>query len=372
MTTSEISATLQRTSLYDSHLAAGGKIVPFAGWEMPVQYSGVKQEVLALRAGCGLFDVGHMGQFDMRGENVTAALNAIVSADWSKTPVGRAAYGLLLNENGGIIDDVMGYRLSDTHWFIVANASRAQVDEAHFKSLLPAGIELKNRYADQAMIAVQGPHSEAILQEFCDIDLGELSLRDVRETTVLGKPCLIVRGGYTGCDGFEWVGDAATAPVLWQKLLDAGATACGLGARDVLRLEAGLPLYGHELREEWTPGESGVAFAVKTEKGDFLGREALLEKRQAPAANTIRGLQLLGRGIAREGYPVALDDAEIGIVTSGTPSPTLEANIALAFLPADLPLDSEVQVLIRGAAHPAKIVALPFVARTTKTNKPKP
>jgi len=371
MSTSDISSSLQRTSLYDTHVAIGGKIVPFAGFEMPVQYAGVKQEVLALREGCGIFDVGHMAQFDVRGENVTQALNAIVSADWSKVAVGRAAYGLLLNENGGVIDDIMGYKLADDYWFVVSNASRADVDEAHFKDHLPEDIDFNNRYADQAMIAVQGPNSEAVLQQFCDIDLSELSLRDVRPATVLGNPCLIVRGGYTGCDGFEWVGDAATAPELWQKLQEAGAAPCGLGARDVLRLEAGLPLYGHELREDWTPDESGVAFAVKTEKGDFIGREALLEKRQASTTKTVRGLQVLGRGIAREGYAVTLNGAEVGLVTSGSPSPTLEANIALALIPAELPLESEVDIVIRNATHPAKIVALPFVARTTKTNKPK-
>jgi aminomethyltransferase len=366
MTTLE-TPSLQQTSLLETHRACGGKLVPFAGWEMPVQYEGVKAETLAVRSSCGLFDVSHMGQLDVSGEGVTEALNAIVSADWSKIPVGRAAYALLLNEEGGVQDDIMGYKLADDRWLVVVNASRADVDEAHLRALLPEGIQLSNRYADQAMIAIQGPDSEAILQKFCAADLRDFRLRDVRETQVLDLPCTIARGGYTGCDGFEWMGDAATAAILWKKLQDAGATPAGLGARDILRLEAGLPLYGHELREEWTPDESGVAFAVKTEKGPFFGRDALMDRREVTVEKTLRGIKMLGRAIAREGYTVQLGDEEIGVVTSGSPSPTLETNIALALISADLPVGGEVEVSIRGTRHMARIVALPFVPRTTKT-----
>ena len=363
--------SLQRTSLFDLHRASGGKIVPFAGWEMPVQYAGVKPESLAVRAGCGLFDVGHMGQFDVRGEEVTVALNGIVSADWSNVAVGRAAYALLLNENGGVVDDIMGYRLSENHWLVVANAGRAIVDEAWLRGLLPPHISLSNRYANQAMIAVQGPRAEQILQPFCDFDLGRTALRDVVETEVLGQKATIARGGYTGCDGFEWMGDAQTAPLLWGKLTENGAVACGLGARDVLRLEAGLPLYGHELGEEFTPDESGVSFAVKTGKGPFPGRDVVLAKRQIDESpRIIRGLKMLGRAIPREGYAVFQDGAEIGVVTSGTLSPALESGIALARVAAQLPLDSLVEISIRGALHPASVVTLPFVARTTKAQDP--
>jgi aminomethyltransferase len=361
---------LLRTALFEVHRASGGKIVPFAGWEMPVQYEGVKAETTAVRSGCGLFDVSHMGQLDVSGEGVTQALNAVVSADWSKVAVGRAAYGLLLTEDGGVQDDIMGYKLADDRWLVVANASRADVDEAHLRAQLPPSISLSNRYQNQAMIAVQGPTAEATLQKFCAADLSAMRLRDVIETEVLGQPCIIARGGYTGCDGFEWIGDAATAPTLWQKLIESGAVAAGLGARDILRLEAGLPLYGHELREDWTPDESGVAFAVKTEKGPFYGREGLLKKRETTVTKTLRGVKMLGRAIAREGYPVVLDGQEIGVVTSGTPSPTLDSNIALALISADLPLGGEVEISMRGALHKAEIVALPFVPRTTKTASP--
>lgn len=361
-------SSLQRTSLFDLHRALGGKIVPFAGWEMPVQFAGVRAESLAVRGGCGLFDVGHMGQLDARGEGVTSALNAIVSSDWSSVRVGRAAYALLLNLSGGVHDDIMGYRLGEDHWLIVVNASRAASDEAWMRHLLPSSVSLRNRYENQAMIAVQGPRAEEILQPLCALDLSQMTLRDVVQTEVLGQQATVARGGYTGSDGFEWMGDAATAPLVWQVLLDGGATPCGLGARDVLRLEAGLPLYGHELGEGWTPDESGVSFAVKPAKGDFMGREALLARRAgSETKQTIRGLKMLGRAIPREGYAVLQGGTQIGAVTSGTLSPALDVGLALAMLPADLPVESVVDVAIRGALHPAQIVATPFVPRTTKT-----
>ncbi len=353
----------RRTALFESHRKCGGKIVPFAGWELPVQYAGVKVETLAVRANCGLFDVGHMGQFDVSGQGATAFLNSVVTANWSKTPVGRASYGLLLTENGGILDDVMGYRLAPERWLVVVNASRIEPDELLFRSLLPSAVQFANRLENQAMIAVQGPRAEAILNDLCDADLSDFAFRDVREVEVLGESCILARGGYTGCDGFEWMGDAQTAPRLWDALLNAGAIACGLGARDILRVEAGLPLYGHELRETLTPFESGVSFAVKFDKGDFWGRAALL---QTPSQRTIRGVRMTGRAIAREGYSVLLNGNSIGEITSGTPSPTLDSNIALALLPSHLPLESEVEVSIRGASHPAHVVALPFVRRSTK------
>jgi aminomethyltransferase len=360
------SETLGRTSLFDSHRAAGARIVPFAGWEMPVQYTGVTAESLAVRDNCGLFDVGHMGQLDVRGPGVTDALNRIVSADWSKVSVGRAAYALLLNERGGVHDDIMGYRLADEHWLVVANASRAHGDEEYLRFHLPPEISLSNRYANQAMIAIQGPRAEELLQPLCDADLSGFHFRDVRCVQVLGRPAAVARGGYTGCDGFEWMGDAESAPLLWQKLMEAGAAACGLGARDVLRLEAGLPLYGHELDEDHLPAESGVAFAVKMAKRDFVGLPALAALAASPPAHTLRGLRMEGRAIPREGYAVQSNGQEIGAVLSGTLSPRLEAGIAMARLRRDFEPGAVVDVVIRGALHPAQVVPLPFVPRSTK------
>ncbi len=361
--------THQRTALFEMHRQCGGKIVPFAGWELPVQYEGVKAETLAVRDNCGLFDVGHMGQFDVWGEGATDFLNSVVTANWSKTRVGRASYGLLLTAYGGILDDVMGYRLEAERWRVVVNASRVATDEELLRSLLPSSVSFRNLLENQAMIAIQGHGAEAVLQSFCEADLSQFEFRDAREVEVLGELCLVARGGYTGCDGFEWMGSAGTAPRLWQLLMEKGAVPCGLGARDILRLEAGLPLYGHELRDNLSPYESGVAFAVKFDKGDFHGKSGLLKELQSPSQQTIRGLQMLGRAIARDGYAVSYGGKRIGEITSGTPSPTLDKNIALALLPAQLALGEEVEVHIRGAQHPAQVVALPFVPRSTKPTK---
>jgi aminomethyltransferase len=352
--------TLSRTALHEAHRLAGARLVPFAGWDMPVQYSGVIDEVRAVREGCGIFDVSHMGQLDVSGPNATAELNKIVSADWSNVGLGRTAYALLLNEQGGVIDDIMGYRLGEDEWMIVVNASRATVDEARFRALLPSTISLSNRYEQSAMLAIQGLKSLEVLQTLSPDNLSEWAWRDARPATIAGAQGLLARGGYTGCDGFEFMFPNSDAERVWNALVEAGAVPNGLGARDVLRLEAGLPLYGHELREEWTPYESGCGFAVKPAKGEFPGRAAL-QGNEKPARR-IRGLKMQGRAIPREHYPVARSGETIGEVTSGTLSPALGVGIALALLPAHLETGDVVDVMVRGTAHPAEIVATPFVA----------
>lgn len=350
---------LQRTALYDAHVAAGARLVPFAGWEMPVQYAGVIGEVRAVREGCGVFDVSHMGQLDVTGTSIAPALNRVISADWSKVGAGRVAYALLLNEAGGVIDDIMGYHLSADRWLIVVNASRAAVDEPHLQENAPT-LAIKNRYGDQAMLAIQGTLAQEKLQPLVtDFDLSQMQWRDCREATVAGATGLLARGGYTGCDGFEFMFRGGDAPRVWHALLAAGITPCGLGARDVLRLEAGLPLYGHELREDWTPQESGCGWAVKLDKGDFIGRAALAAKDHP--TRRIRGLKMAGKAIAREGYGVTQEGKPVGEVTSGTLSPTLGSSIALAMLPIELTVGDTVEVVVRNQAHPAQLVASPFV-----------
>ena len=363
---------LLRTALYETHKNFGARLVPFAGWEMPVQYAGVMAEVRAVRESCGIFDVSHMGQFFVSGEGATDALNRIVSADWSQVAVGRAAYALLLNESGGVIDDVMGYHLDEDYWLVVVNASRAEVDEAHFRAHLSGSVRLEYWPNEDAMLAIQGPDAARVLASLCDFDLNEMKWRDCRdfvigvfnESPVRG---ILARGGYTGCDGFELILDEEYSAWIWDKLVENGAVPCGLGARDVLRLEAGLPLYGHELRESWTPAESGIGFAAKIEKPQFIGRDALIEK-GAPQSR-IRGLMMEGRAIPRDGYRVLAhnDDAanvesQIGEITSGTMSVALNKGIALAMLPTELEIGDLVDVEIRGVRHAAKIVKPPFVA----------
>lgn len=360
---------LLRTALYETHKNLGARLVPFAGWEMPVQYAGVIAEVRAVREGCGIFDVSHMGQI-VFSRNATPALNEIVSADWGTVPIARVAYGLLLNENGGVIDDVMGYRLSEDDWLVVVNASRAEIDEEHFRAHLPDGVQSITWPSQQAMIAIQGPKAARVLAPLCNFDVTQMPWRDLGTVEVCGASGFLARGGYTGCDGFEFMFAAADAPKVWNALMENGAVPCGLGARDVLRLEAGLPLYGHELREDWTPAQSGVGFAAKTEKPHFIGRDALLEK-GAPQSR-IRGLLMEGRAIPREGYRVLAHDGAghndnaIGEITSGTMSVALSQGIALAMLPVDLELGDIVDVEIRGARHAAKIVKTPFVASGKK------
>lgn len=364
--TLESHSLLQRTALYEAHQQAGARLVPFAGWEMPVQYAGVLSEARAVREGCGLFDVSHMGQLMVSGSEVTQALNAVVSADWSGVEIGRAAYALLVNELGGVQDDIMGYRLADDRWLVIVNASRATADEAHFRAHLPADVSMHNCYANQAMIAIQGPISEAVVQPLCSShDLSQMKWRDVYEhVTLAGVEGILARGGYTGSDGFEFMFEGEDAPQVWQALVAGGGTPCGLGARDALRLEAGLPLYGHELREAWTPYESGCGWAVKPAKGDFVGRAAL-EGKDKPTYR-IRAVKMEGRGIPREGYPVLHEGKPVGEVTSGTLSPFLNIGVALALLPVELAPDTPVQVEIRGTAHPAQIVKPPFVSHQAR------
>lgn len=353
------SQTLQRTALYDSHVAAGAKLVPFAGWEMPVQYSGIRDEVRAVREACGIFDVSHMGQLWISGEDTTEKLNRAISNDWSTLPLDRVAYALLLNEDGGVLDDVMGYRLDEEEWLVVVNASRAQNDEAVLRGRL-SGLQIQNSYDNQAMIAVQGPDAARIFDALeSDTSAQEFQWRDCMAVELEESNAIVARGGYTGADGFEIMCDAETGVLLWQKLIEAGALPCGLGARDVLRLEAGLPLYGHELREEWTPFESSSGFAVKMDKDDFVGLASLHGKEKP--SHTIKALKMDGKAIAREGYKIQKDGNEIGEVTSGTMSPTLEAGIALARLPRELEVGQSVEVLVRDKPHSATIVKKPFV-----------
>ena len=367
MSTSETtSMTPQRTALWEEHRDANARMVPFAGWEMPVQYAGVIAEVAAVRQNCGVFDVSHMGQFDIAGAGVTEALNRIVSADWSQIAPGRVAYALLLNESGGVVDDVMGYRVGENEWLVVVNASRADVDELYLRARLPPSIQLQNRYTLQAMLAIQGPNAQDILRSLTALDLASMRRRDCAQAVVAGAPGLLARGGYTGSDGFELMFEARDAPRVWGALLEKSVVPCGLGARDVLRMEAALPLYGHELREAWTPFESGCAFAVKVDKEEFVGRAALLEKRASYQDGTppcrIRALKMEGKAIPREGYAIWKGDVRLGEITSGTLSPTVGAGIALAMLPHEMMPGEPVEVEIRGARHQATIVAPPFVA----------
>ena len=331
-------------------------MVAFAGWEMPVQYAGVIPEVRAVREGCGVFDVSHMARFAARGENVGAALNALVCSDWKNTPNNSAAYSLLLNENGGAIDDIMGYHIHPQHWDIVSNASRVQAVEAHLRAHLPASVELENRTNQTAMLAIQGPRAFDILSAHGNLP-HPIVWRNYLDAELFGVAGQLARGGYTGSDGFEFIFPAEKAAQVWDDLLRAGVVPCGLGARDVLRLEAGLPLYGHELRENWTPAESGASWAFKPDKGPFIGREAAMRE----PSQRIIALQMEGKAIPREGYAIQKNGEIVGEITSGTMSPTVGAGIALAASAIKLAVGESVEVLVRDKPQSARVVKKPFV-----------
>ena len=331
-------------------------MVPFAGWEMPVQYAGVIPEVRAVREGCGVFDVSHMARFSARGNAVAAALAPLVCSNWSETPNNSATYSLLLNENGGAIDDIMGYHVNGEHWDIVSNASRVEAVEAHLRAHLPASIELENRTSQTAMLAIQGPRSFEILSAHGNLP-HPMVWRNYLGAELFGVAGQLARGGYTGSDGFEFIFPAENAAEVWDNLLKAGVLPCGLGARDVLRLEAGLPLYGHELRETWTPAESGAGWAFKPDKGEFIGREAAMRE----PSQRIVALQMENKAIPREGYPIAVNGEIVGEITSGTMSPTVSAGIALAASKQKLEIGATIEVLVRDKPQNARVVKKPFV-----------
>ena len=347
------STRLRRTALFEWHCAAGARLLPASGWEMPFLYENVNDEVRAVRQNCGVFDLSHQAQMRFEGEGVTQWLNEIVSADWESVAPGRAAYALLLNERGGVIDDVMGYRLSADAWLLIANDSRAQVNEAHFRAHLPDGIEMNVGGEDSALIALQGPKSQEILQKLIGESLAEVAWRDV--ILMGGTEAVLARSGDCGGDGFEIVLNADDAPALWKALLRCGAVPCGLGAREVLRIEAALPLFGRELREDWTPAESGVAFAAQTAKPRFIGRAALLEKLEI--SHTIQALRMNDEAVARDADRVLDANGQtIGEITSGAFSPTLGCGIALAHLPRNSEIGDEVSVEVDGVFHGAQVV----------------
>lgn len=362
--------TLRRTALYDEHVRLGGRLVPFAGFEMPVQYAGILQEHDAVRHRAGLFDLSHMGQFVLAGDGVadwadTLAINAVATMK----PM-QARYNIFCNEHGGVHDDTIFYRL-DGRWLLVVNASNAAKMWAHLNAHLPAGgVRLENRHGDGALIAIQGPRSAAMLQPHVNADVSAMKYYFCIAAEVDGVPAVIARTGYTGEDGFEIFVDNQSAPAIWNGLLERhaaeGLVPCGLGARDVLRLEAGMPLYGHELTEEITPVQAGQSWALKMSKPHFIGRDALREQMERDDYPRIAGLVMEGRAPAREGYAVWHRDRKAGDVRSGSFAPSAgNKNIATALLDPEAATPGEaVEVEIRGTRHAARVVPLPFYKRT--------
>ena len=365
----EIPAPLP-SPLLDRHEALGAKIVEFAGWLMPIQYAGILEEHRAVRAAAGLFDLSHMGELVVEGPEAGAALAAALVTDPPALAVGRAQYSMICAEDGGILDDLIVYRLAEDRFMVVANASNARVvSDALAERLDGYRAVLDDRSLATGLVAVQGPRSLEILGPLTDIDLAAIRYYGIAEGTVAGMHALVARTGYTGEDGFEVFAEVQRAPELWDAMLDAGRphglVPVGLGARDTLRLEAGMPLYGNELDRATNPFQANLGRVVKLAKpNDFTGRAALEAVVRDGVDQRLVGLVLRERGIARHGYPVLDDDGPTGVVTSGTMSPTLGSAIAMAYVaPGHVEPGTMLAVEIRGARVAAEVVPLPFYKR---------
>jgi aminomethyltransferase len=366
----DATAVLRHTPLHASHLALGARMVPYAGYEMPVQYSSIIDEHRTVRGAVGLFDLSHMGELHLSGPEALAFARYAVVSDPGLLEPGQAQYSMLCAADGGIIDDLIVYRVEDGY-LIVCNAANHAAVLAQLESLSAHGdfdVHLADRSDETALIAPQGPRAAELLGRLTDVDLTTLGNYRSIQGRVAGTECLVARTGYTGEDGFELFCAARRAPRLWDALMstgqDLGLQPCGLGSRDTLRLEAGMPLYGNELDRSVNPYEANLGRVVKLEKGEFVGRGALAAVQQTGPQRRLVGLVMRDEAIARHGYPVLVDGAEAGQVTSGTLSPTLGERIAMAYLPAaDAALGGAVEVLVRERPHPAEQVKLPFYRR---------
>ncbi len=329
---------------------------------MPLWYEGIIPEVEAVRHGAGIFDVSHMGRILFSGKDAGRFLDHIMTNDMSGMAVMQTRYTLICNERGGVVDDTIVFRTGDEDYVAFWNASNRQKDNSWARERMGGyGVKMEDHSESTFMIALQGPRAENILQPLCGIHLGGLKRHRGAWARVGDSECHVTRTGYTGEDGFELFSLTGNGAMpLWERLIAGGAKPAGLGARDVLRLEAGLPLYGHELGDAISPIQARLDFAVKVDKGEFIGRDVLAAMIHDPPSRKLAGLRMVGRGIPRQGYPVLASGREVGVVTSGTFSPTVGAPIAMAFIETALPQGSEVQVRIRGADHAARITPIPF------------
>lgn len=363
---------LLKTPLHNWHTAHGGRLVEFGGWLMPVQYSTIIDEHRAVRERVGLFDISHMGRLTFDGPGMLDWLQRVSTNDVSRLAENQIQYSLMANERGGLIDDILVYR-HKYGYNVVCNASNrpAVLDQLDGHRLNAEGT-FHDRTLDTAMIAVQGPAALATLQPLFNQPLGSLKYYHLTMGHLLdGVTAVVSRTGYTGEDGFEVIVPAASAEAAWQALLDSGAShgilPCGLGARDTLRFEAAMPLYGHELSDATNPYAAGLGWAVRLEKGEFVGREALRAWKKAPGSARV-GLRLEGKRIARQGTSVLDGDRAVGTVTSGTFAPTLQASLAMALVdPVVTPIGTTLQVDIRGHRETARVVELPFYKRSNKS-----
>ena len=362
----EHTADLKKTPLNQVEHELGGKMVDFGGWELPVQFGGILDEHAAVRERAGLFDVSHMGEITVKGPGALALLQQTTCNDVSKLQDGRAQYNGLLYPTAGFVDDILIYRNSPDDYFVVVNASNTDKDYQWLAEFAKGSdAEVRNVSSDYAQLALQGPESERILQPMTDVDLSSMKYYHFAKGKVDGIPAIVSRTGYTGEDGFEVYLAPPEAPRLFRKFLEGGAVKpCGLGARDTLRLEAKMALYGNDIDQTTTPLEADLSWIVKLEKGDFTGRDVLQRERAEGLGRKLVGFEMIDRGIGRHGYPIVDGSEQIGVVTSGTHSPTLKKAIGLAYLPLDRSTPgTEFHVMIRGKETRARVVPTPFYKR---------
>ncbi len=347
---------LRRTPLYDRHVAAGARIVPFAGWEMPVQYQGIIPEHQAVRTGAGVFDVSHMGQLELRGDGALDFAQAMLSNDLDRIGPGHAQYTLLLDDDGCPVDDLIAYRFADDHLLLVVNASRVDDDAAWLAARLRDGASLDDRSHEFAMLALQGPSSLSL------VELPELPPFGFAEAEVCGVPAIVARTGYTGEPGVELMTAPDDAGPLWDALLAAGAVPCGLGARDTLRLEVCYPLYGNDLDRDHTALEAGLGWVCALDAKEFTGAEALRAQKRDGIPRKLVALRMLERGIPRQGMAILPE----GTVTSGTMSPSLGIGIGMGYVPADgAAPGTAIQIDVRGRTLAAEIATKPLYVKET-------
>jgi aminomethyltransferase len=357
-------ATLKRTPLYTAHLECGAKMVSFGGWEMPVQYSGVIDEHTAVRERVGLFDISHMGEILVAGPNAEAVLNGILTNDVRKIAVGAGQYTLLCNEAGGIVDDLIAYRVEPSVFLLIVNASNIEKDFTWMNATASKAVVFDNLSDKLAAVALQGPSAAKVLNDAGDIPHFDIARRDV-----FSKQCWVARTGYTGEDGFEIVCDAADAMALWSGLLERGKPLgirpCGLGARDTLRLEMCYPLHGNDITEEATPLEAGLGKFVSFDKGDFVGRAALIRQEQEGVKRKLVAIKMTGKSPPpRQHYAIMATATKVGEVTSGTQSPSLGVGIGMGYVEsAASPIGTKIDIEIRGRRYAAVIEKKPLLKR---------
>ncbi len=359
---------LRKTALHGVHREMGARMVGFAGWEMPIEYSGIVAEHMAARTRVGLFDVSHMGEIEVQGEGALPLLQKVTCNDVSRLQLNQAQYSGLMNERGGMVDDLLIHKFSERHYFLCVNAGRRETDFDWICRHNDTGAQVRHVSDAYTQLALQGPRSLAVLQPLTAVDLAGLQSYWFARGSVCGVECLVARTGYTGEDGFEVYLPAEESERMWRQFLVAGQNEgilpCGLGARNTLRLEAGMLLYGHDMNEDTTPLEANLRTICKLEKGPFLGREILLRQRQEGPPRKLAGFEMRDRGIARDDAPVWVNNQKVGKVTSGSYTPFLKRSLGFALIPrGSSEIGQKISIEIRGALAAAEIVPTPFYRR---------